>query len=254
LDIRGLNDHSDHYLLWRVLMTDGRLQIINASGAVQLDTNYQSLHMIQSATVTTPWFVDKGLSGPLPVALTANAPIVAWGATGYYNMCNVFANPGGGATSWSFQPWAVDATGANAPNETTTGVPFTYYAFDTGAIPPFTGAPGTNAGIELFDASSNLLWNSLTKPIRIIGVASGTTASVTGGSYVFPSGRTYAAVITQQPVVYNATAGAPTTDAIFVNVTSTGFNIIRKPFGLATSGTFATKDFCEVVFLDVTNY
>jgi hypothetical protein len=220
-------------------MTAG-LQIFNANNVLQIDQDTLNFVLTNkgTATLTTDasWPVDPLQSAT--ITITGTNPLFAFASP--YDICVLRTTVSGSSFTYYI-------TSVNCPNGGT--VP--YYVFDKANA----AAISEHFGLEIFDASGNVVYHSGLKPLRIVGATS------TYGINTLPSGPTYAVI--QQNFEFRHT-GIDThisnTHVTSVSRAMTNANVISV--GLTTYENFTNtspivlSDFGAGawIFTDVTNY
>ena len=194
-------------------------QIIGSSGNVQIDGNYVNLGLIAKGTVTIPAAGSISTSAVNASAITPQ--IVVTGSTPILCIAPkiVRANIGRVQQSGSTFSYTIIG-GASSAGET-----FNWYLFDQMSLT----TQGTS-GLQVFNASGQIVFNSNANPMRIAAVGQVPNVSLSGNpstSINAPTAGTYAACLTQSRMYYQA-LGAGNFGQLYgdgVTITSSGSTI-----------------------------
>lgn len=154
-----------------VLMPSG-IQVINNAGTILIDENYSNLAVRASGTVTG----STSSTGRLDFAVASglNAPMFAIAPS---------------AAQFSVLAYRPDTNVIKIQGrDNTQSTNFPYFIFDTPV------ASGLNYGLQVFNASGVLTFDSNLKYARVVDVFGGTTEASWAGTRTYASGRTYAVV------------------------------------------------------------
>lgn len=202
------------------------VKIYNDSGTVQIDETYFNLVLIdkQTITISTPTTTeyDYSVAGDVvAVAVSVNPE----------TFITKSSTVSGGIWTYRF----VFFNGVGSTGTCT----FTVYAF--GKAPAAT----ETVGLKVLDGSSNLIFHSQFKPLRILAINSNASG------YTGPSGRNLAVMFVNismyTVVVFPSTAWESDTLSVSGNVISSSRLLVGSPAtGTVQTGTYAA--------IDVTHY
>lgn len=157
-------------------MTVAGIQVINqTSGSVQIDQNYKCWGMSTKSSSST-WSTASYFTSSyhyIDITATATTPMLAISCP---DTVYIIATSNTG-TSWT---WRIISS-------IVTSSTLSWWVFDTLDHLTITD----HFGIEVFDASSNRVFHSSSKPLRVVGAASG---SPTSGTFSGIAGHTYGVI------------------------------------------------------------
>lgn len=175
-------------------MSNAGFQLFGSNGNIQLDIANKPLVLAQKGTIlVTDGSRPSGYSGPIPsIGYTATLayansatthPILVLQCSQAYIGIMSGARDASGTYNWGLK--GVDPTGA------TTSWTVNYWVFDAITMSE------THSGLNLYDASGNVIYSSDYKPLRIVGIADSpntylwndATSTPNGGSMTAPSGN-----------------------------------------------------------------
>ncbi|GEM_PF-6981959 len=143
-----------------------------ATGSVQVDENYANLALLTKVTITSAANGNWAATATLSVA-SPTMPVVAVQSAVFVQLFRVYQSGG----NWTFVYHAASA-----------GAAINCYVFGKPVAPS-----GSGAGLQVFDASGSLTFDSRLKYARVAQMISGASYASTP-AVTLPSGRTYAAV------------------------------------------------------------
>lgn len=203
------------------------IKIYNDSGTVQIDENYKNLVLIAktSGTVSVPGTTGTGYVDWTVTANVACIAVVVWPET--FMVLGSLVSGG----TWTFRVQFYN-------NPDTTGTcNYTLYAFGN---PP---TPTDTVGLKVLDASSNLIFHSQFKPLRILSVQTNLSSSSA------PSGRIIAAMPLELSI-YSSTSGGVESNTLRCNgslIQPLRISVVAgAPVGTSRDGLYAA--------IDVTHY
>lgn len=211
------------------------LTVYNTAGTIQIDENYRNMMVANSGTNGTP--TATNISWPL-CAIRSTSLVLA------YNLTNT--------STASYTVWGG-------------GAGYNWYVFDLRVT------PSTNVGLQVFNGSGELIFDSGQKPMRIVDYFVFNNESEWNGvSRTYPAGRTYAVIIGKYATKFTSetlnrdSCGWEIQQNGYYSGASVNNNIIN--FGwIKTHDELLTCEFkpidynrvngrLEVIVVDVTNY
>lgn len=144
-------------------MTAG-LQVYGSHGVIQIDQDYRNFVVVASGSKVSGDWVASGASNYLQIVVTsATAPLLAFKCAEQVGL---------GYTAISGSTWTITLL-TNNP------AALDYWVFDVSPA-----ASPASFGLEIYNASSERVFHTSQKPMRVVGTGAGTYAS----------GRTYAVI------------------------------------------------------------
>lgn len=213
------------------------ISVAGDGGQIQIDQLYKNLAVASSGTATTNNTIVSAVGWTVTVSISsATSPIIAIASADYASVLQL-------AVSGSTYTWTITVTGYSAKT-------FSYWIFD---------APSTSAasmGMRVWDASSNLVFDSGQKYMRIAGGQTPTSA----GSATYTSGRTYAVVTCSPGAIYD-TYYEPSLPGdvtqLYMPEYKISSNVVYWQSELFTQYpgyTTPSTDYGKILVIDVTNY
>lgn len=175
----------------RVVNMPAGFQVVGAHGAVQIDGNYANLGLVAKGTVTIP--AAGSITPSTPSAASLPPQISMTGITPILCLRPLVVNAALASVKKNGSTFSYTVIGsASASGET-----FQWYLFDqmSLAIPLSTG----NAGLQVFNASGQIVFDSNAHPMRLAAVGKIPDAGLVNipASVSAPIPGTYAACISQ---------------------------------------------------------
>ena len=177
-------------------------QIVNANGIVQVDENYVNLGLVAKGTITIPAGGIGGMAAPAQISFTGASPILCIRPVSTYAFIRSVTKLG---NTFSY---TVNGGYSGAGNTSPTAETFNWYIFDR-----MSQIAVTNYGIQIYNASGELTFNSSSNPMRIAGVgqtpnaalstAPATVSAAQAGIYAacISNGRLFSQVVSTQPPI-----------------------------------------------------
>lgn len=171
----------------RVKNMPAGFQIIGAHGVVQVDENYVNLGLIAKGTVTIP-AGGVPLNQAAQIVVAGSSPVLCIRPVSTYATIRR-VQKSGGTYSYTLQGGYANANGTGPTAET-----FNWYLFDRMALTTMS-----NTGVQVFNATGEITFNSNGNPMRVAAVGQIQNASIATSPAVVSaaSSGAYAACMTQ---------------------------------------------------------